>query len=44
MNTRTQRQTTDWTALRDRWERSHMARAILATAALALLVCAVAMN
>jgi Domain of unknown function (DUF1772) len=32
---------TDWESLRDRWERSHIARAVLVTAALLLLVCAV---
>ena len=32
----------DWTALRDRWEYSHVARAVLVTTAFVLLVCAVA--
>jgi hypothetical protein len=32
--------TADWTALRDRWEYSHVARAILALASLVLLVTA----
>jgi Domain of unknown function (DUF1772) len=32
----------DWTALRNRWEYSHVARAVLVTAAFALLVSAVA--
>lgn len=39
-----QLQTTEWTALRDRWERSHIARAALVTVALALLVCALAIS
>ena len=38
------RAATDWTSLRDRWEGSHVARAVLATAALALLSCAVAID
>jgi hypothetical protein len=32
----------DWTQLRDRWEYSHVARAVLVTTAFVLLVCAVA--
>ncbi len=32
----------EWTALRDRWEYSHVARAVLVTTALALLVTALA--
>ena len=32
----------DWTQLRDRWEYSHVARAVLVTTSFVLLVCAVA--
>jgi hypothetical protein len=39
-----QPQTAEWTSLRDRWERSHIARAVLVTAALTLLVCATAIS
>jgi hypothetical protein len=35
-------QEVEWTALRDRWEYSHIARAVLVTTALALLVTALA--
>jgi len=35
-------QDTDWRSLRDRWEYSHMVRAVLVTVALTLLVCALA--
>lgn len=34
----------EWTALRDRWEYSHIARAVLVTTALALLVTALAIG
>ena len=34
----------DWTALRDRWERSHIVRAILSVLALALLTIAVVLQ
>jgi Domain of unknown function (DUF1772) len=36
------RESSNWTALRDRWEYSHVARAVLVTTAFVLLVCAVA--
>lgn len=45
MNSGTEQlRTTEWTLLRDRWERSHLARAVLVTVALALLVCALALS
>lgn len=34
----------DWTALRDRWERSHVARAVTSSIALVLLVAGVALS
>lgn len=34
----------EWTALRDRWEYSHLVRAVLVTIALALLACALAIS
>jgi hypothetical protein len=44
MNTSEQRQATDWTSLRDRWEYSHVTRAVLVTTALGLLACAMAIS
>ena len=36
-------ESTDWTALRDRWERSHVVRAVLGLASLVLLATAIAL-
>jgi hypothetical protein len=44
MNKRGAEQEIEWTALRDRWEYSHIARAVLVTTALALLVTALAIG
>jgi hypothetical protein len=42
MNTGGRVRDSEWTALRDRWEYSHLVRAVLVTIALALLACALA--
>jgi Domain of unknown function (DUF1772) len=44
MNTGDKPSEAPWTALRDRWEYSHIVRAVLVTAALALLVSALAVS
>jgi hypothetical protein len=42
--TRGSHQISDWTVLRNRWEYSHVARAVMATAALMLLATAIALK